>query len=185
MLIFIAISVSAVYGGAVALVEGRVDAPEHRRPYAGAMPMDTTHFLEEMRRMNEERMAAAERIADVLARREEAHAAAAEADLLLVAAEEPYPCPECGADVDPPGAEALAFNSEGACPACEGTGIVREVDDDVDDGVLVVSVGAGGTSTGGSAPASAHDEVPPAKTRAAARVAASRRFIGPTPPGRG
>ena len=49
---------------------------------------------------------------------------------LLVAAEEPYPCPECGADVDPPGAEALAFNSEGACPACEGTGIVREVDDD-------------------------------------------------------
>ncbi|UTX35878.1 hypothetical protein NNL26_12220 (plasmid) [Micrococcus luteus] len=44
------------------------------------MPMDTTHFLEEMRRMNEERMAAAERIADALARREEAHAAAAEAD---------------------------------------------------------------------------------------------------------
>ena len=42
--------------------------------------MDTTHFLEEMRRMNEERMAAAERIADALARREEAHAAAAEAD---------------------------------------------------------------------------------------------------------
>lgn len=36
--------------------------------------MDTTHFLEEMRRMNEER------IADALARREEAHAAAAEAD---------------------------------------------------------------------------------------------------------
>ena len=28
--------------------------------------MDTTHFLEEMRRMNEERMAAAERIADAL-----------------------------------------------------------------------------------------------------------------------
>ncbi len=44
------------------------------------MPMDTTHFLEEMRRMNEQRMAAAERIADALARREEAHAAAAEAD---------------------------------------------------------------------------------------------------------
>ena len=56
------------------------DAPEHRRPYAEAMPMDTTHFLEEMRRMNEKRMAAAERIADALARREEAHAAAAEAD---------------------------------------------------------------------------------------------------------
>ena len=56
------------------------DAPERHRLYAGAMPMDTTHFLEEMRRMNEERMAAAERIADALARREEAHAAAAEAD---------------------------------------------------------------------------------------------------------
>ena len=42
------------------------DAPDHHRPYAGAMPMDTTHFLEEMRRMNEERMAAAERIADAL-----------------------------------------------------------------------------------------------------------------------
>ena len=49
---------------------------------------------------------------------------------LLVAAEQPYPCPECGAEVEAPGAEALAFNSNGACPTCEGTGIVREVDDD-------------------------------------------------------
>ncbi len=47
-----------------------------------------------------------------------------------VAAEVPFFCPVCGAQVDPPGAEALAFNSEGACPDCEGTGIVREVDDD-------------------------------------------------------
>lgn len=29
----------------------------------------------------------------------------------------------------PPGAEDLAFNSTGACPRCQGTGIVRDVDD--------------------------------------------------------
>ena len=29
----------------------------------------------------------------------------------------------------PPGAEDLAFNSPGACPRCQGTGIVRDVDD--------------------------------------------------------
>ena len=47
-----------------------------------------------------------------------------------VAAEVPFFCPVCGAEVVAPGAEALAFNSEGACPVCEGTGIVREVDDE-------------------------------------------------------
>ena len=47
-----------------------------------------------------------------------------------VAAEVPFFCPVCGEEVHPPGAEALAFNSEGACPVCEGTGIVREVDDE-------------------------------------------------------
>nr|WP_255719555.1 excinuclease ABC subunit UvrA [Brachybacterium sp. ACRRE] len=46
-----------------------------------------------------------------------------------VAAEVPFSCPVCGADVQAPGAEALAFNSEGACPRCEGIGTVREVDD--------------------------------------------------------
>ncbi|UYG17879.1 excinuclease ABC subunit UvrA [Brachybacterium huguangmaarense] len=46
-----------------------------------------------------------------------------------VAAEVPFTCPTCGAEVHAPGAEALAFNSEGACPRCEGTGIVRDVDD--------------------------------------------------------
>src|SRR5690625_199376 len=46
-----------------------------------------------------------------------------------VAAEVPFPCPECGEDVQPPGAEQLAFNSEGACPTCTGTGVVRDVDD--------------------------------------------------------
>nr|WP_141564725.1 excinuclease ABC subunit UvrA [Dietzia alimentaria] len=47
-----------------------------------------------------------------------------------VAAEVPFHCPVCRAEVKAPGAEALAFNSEGACPTCEGTGIVREVDDE-------------------------------------------------------
>ena len=87
------------------------------------------------------------------------------------------------------GEALLGEGASGGARAPGGVGPLgaarRLVDDDVDDGVLVVSVGAGGTSTAGSAPASAHDEVPPAKTRAAARVAASRRFIGPTPPGRG
>ncbi len=46
-----------------------------------------------------------------------------------VAAERPIACPVCGARVEPPGAEALAFNSAGACPACQGTGVVRAVDD--------------------------------------------------------
>ena len=38
-------------------------------------------------------------------------------------------CPVCGATVSPPGAEALAFNSDGACPTCSGLGVVREVDE--------------------------------------------------------
>ena len=37
-------------------------------------------------------------------------------------------CPECGAEFDGPSAESMAFNSEGACPRCSGTGMVREVD---------------------------------------------------------
>ncbi|MFE5776445.1 excinuclease ABC subunit UvrA [Brachybacterium sp. NPDC056505] len=46
-----------------------------------------------------------------------------------VAAEVPFSCPVCGTAVHAPGAESLAFNSEGACPRCEGIGTVREVDD--------------------------------------------------------
>jgi excinuclease ABC subunit A len=46
-----------------------------------------------------------------------------------VAAEVPFTCTTCGAEVHPPGAEELAFNSEGACPRCDGTGVVRTVDD--------------------------------------------------------
>ncbi|WP_342025056.1 hypothetical protein AAE021_07855 [Arthrobacter citreus] len=50
-----------------------------------------------------------------------------------VAADKELVCPECGVSFRPPGAEFLAFNSDGACPRCEGTGTVR----DVDDGALV------------------------------------------------
>ncbi len=47
---------------------------------------------------------------------------------LDVAAEKDFFCPECGARVIAPGAEELAFNSQGACPKCGGTGVVRTVD---------------------------------------------------------
>lgn len=48
---------------------------------------------------------------------------------LAVAAEEEITCPKCGVHFYAPGAEDLAFNSAGACPACQGTGTVREVND--------------------------------------------------------
>lgn len=47
---------------------------------------------------------------------------------LAVAAEQHLTCPECGARFWPPGAEELAFNSQGACRTCDGTGLVRNVD---------------------------------------------------------
>ena len=37
-------------------------------------------------------------------------------------------CPECGARFPHPGAESFAFNSYGACPACQGLGVRFEVD---------------------------------------------------------
>ena len=40
----------------------------------------------------------------------------------------PTKCPVCGEEFYGPGAEAMAFNSEGACPTCQGTGVVRTVD---------------------------------------------------------
>ena len=46
---------------------------------------------------------------------------------LNVAAGLPIVCANCGKEFHAPGAESLAFNSAGACPACAGTGIVREV----------------------------------------------------------
>lgn len=47
---------------------------------------------------------------------------------LAVAAEQQLTCPECGTRFWPPGAEELAFNSQGACRTCDGTGLVRNVD---------------------------------------------------------
>ena len=47
---------------------------------------------------------------------------------LAVAAEKPLICPTCGATVCAPSAEELAFNSQGACRTCDGTGTVRTVD---------------------------------------------------------
>ena len=60
------------------------------------------------------------------------------------AAERPVVCPVCGAAVTTIGAEQLAFNSEGACPACEGTGVVRTVDETtlVPDPSLTIDEGA-------------------------------------------
>jgi excinuclease ABC subunit A len=39
-------------------------------------------------------------------------------------------CPVCGAHFAPPSAESFAFNSYGACPACQGLGVRSEVDVD-------------------------------------------------------
>ena len=47
---------------------------------------------------------------------------------LAVAAERALVCPTCGQEVRAPGAEELAFNSQGACRTCSGTGVVRTVD---------------------------------------------------------
>ena len=47
---------------------------------------------------------------------------------LAVAAGQELVCPECGAHFYAPSAEELAFNSQGACRTCGGTGIVRTVD---------------------------------------------------------
>lgn len=60
------------------------------------------------------------------------------------AAEREIRCPVCGAPVQTIGAEQLAFNSEGACPECDGTGIVRTVDEAtlVPDESLTIDEGA-------------------------------------------
>ncbi len=63
---------------------------------------------------------------------------------LNVAAEQPIICPECGVQFFGPGAEELAFNSGGACSTCDGTGIVRIVDEStlVPDDSLTIDEGA-------------------------------------------
>ena len=63
---------------------------------------------------------------------------------LAVAAEQELVCPECGARFYAPSAEELAFNSQGACRACDGTGTVRTVDRStlVPDDTLTIEGGA-------------------------------------------
>ena len=66
------------------------------------------------------------------------------APTLLVAAGQELTCPECGEKFYAPSAEELAFNSQGACRTCDGTGIVRTVDRDtlVPDDSLTIDQGA-------------------------------------------
>ena len=63
---------------------------------------------------------------------------------LKVAAEQEIICPVCGEKVHAPSAEELAFNSQGACPKCSGTGSVRTVDLDslVPDDSISIDEGA-------------------------------------------
>ena len=63
---------------------------------------------------------------------------------LAVAAGQNLVCPVCGTRFAPPSAEELAFNSQGACRTCGGTGIVRTVDRDtlVPDESLSIDEGA-------------------------------------------
>ena len=63
---------------------------------------------------------------------------------LAVAAGKELICPVCGAQFYAPSAEELAFNSQGACQKCGGTGIVRTVDLNtlVPDDSLTIDEGA-------------------------------------------
>ena len=63
---------------------------------------------------------------------------------LAVAAGQELVCPVCGEHFFAPSAEELAFNSQGACPACDGTGTVRRVDEStlVPDESLSIDEGA-------------------------------------------
>ncbi len=61
-----------------------------------------------------------------------------------VAAERELVCPVCGERFFAPSAEELAFNSGGACEHCDGTGVVRQVDEAslVPDESLTIDEGA-------------------------------------------
>ena len=63
---------------------------------------------------------------------------------LLVAAGKELICPVCGVHFYAPGAEELAFNSQGACEHCGGVGTVRTVDEStlVPDESLTIDEGA-------------------------------------------
>ena len=66
------------------------------------------------------------------------------APTLAVAAGQELVCPVCGEKFYAPSAEELAFNSQGACPECGGTGVVSAVDMDtlVPDESLTIEQGA-------------------------------------------
>lgn len=63
---------------------------------------------------------------------------------LAVAAGQELVCPVCGEHFCAPSAEELAFNSQGACPTCGGTGLVRRVDEStlIPDDSLTIDEGA-------------------------------------------
>ena len=63
---------------------------------------------------------------------------------MAVALERPLVCPRCNVEFMGLGAEQLAFNSEGACPSCGGTGVTRVVDESklVPDESLTIDEGA-------------------------------------------
>ena len=63
---------------------------------------------------------------------------------MSVAAEKEIVCPVCGVSFYGPGAEELAFNSQGACKCCGGTGTVRTVDEStlIPDETLSIDEGA-------------------------------------------
>lgn len=63
---------------------------------------------------------------------------------LAVAAEQELICPVCNTHFYAPSAEELAFNSQGACKTCGGTGIVRTVDEStlIPDVSLTIDEGA-------------------------------------------
>ncbi len=63
---------------------------------------------------------------------------------MAVAADQQLVCPECGEHFWGPSAEQLAFNSQGACPTCDGTGSIQTVDMDalIPDETMTIDDGA-------------------------------------------